>query len=60
MACTWLSAVEASEYLRVDKTTLYKWIKDGRIQASQPGGKIYKICLEELQRFMQAEVVKPL
>ena len=51
MACTWLTVPEAAEFLRVDKATLYRYIKQGKLKVNRPGGHIIRICLEELNTF---------
>lgn len=50
MACTWLTVKEAADFLKVDKSTLYKYIKEGRLKVSRPGGPggNIRVCLEVL------------
>lgn len=51
MPCTWLTMEEAAIYLKVHRTTVKRYIKSGKLKASRPGGRLVRICLEELQRF---------
>ncbi|KKM92729.1 hypothetical protein LCGC14_1215460 [marine sediment metagenome] len=51
MACTWLTVEEAADFLKVDKSTLYRYIKQGLLKTSRPGGHMIRICLEVLNTF---------
>ena len=51
MACTWLTVEEAAAFLKVDKSTLYRYIKQGLLKTNRPGGHMIRICLEVLNTF---------
>ncbi len=51
MACTWLTVEEAAGFLKVNKSTLYRYIQKGQLKTSRPGGHIIRICLEVLNTF---------
>ena len=50
MACTWLTVPEAADFLKVNKSTLYRYIREKKLRVSRPGGTLIRICLEELNR----------
>jgi excisionase family DNA binding protein len=53
MSCEWLTIKEAANYIKVHYTTIQKYISSGKLKVSRPGGKIVRICLEDLQEFME-------
>lgn len=53
MACQWLTMKEAADHIKVHYTTLQKYISSGKLKVSRPGGKIVRICLEDLTVFME-------
>lgn len=55
MACTWLTIQEAADYIKVHYTTIQKYIYSGKLKVSRPGGKIVRICLEDIQAFMEGK-----
>lgn len=55
MSCTWLTVVEAAEHLKVDKSTLYKYIREDKLKVSRPGGFTIRICFTELNEFGDAK-----
>ncbi len=55
MACTWLTIKEAADYIKVHYTTIQKYIYSGKLKVSRPGGTIVRICLEDIQVFMEGK-----
>lgn len=53
MSCTWLTMQEAADHIKVHYTTIQKYIYNGKLKVSRPGGKIVRICLEDLTEFME-------
>lgn len=53
MSCTWLTMDEAAIYLRVHKSTIKRYIRLDKLRASRPGGKLVRICLEDLEKFAE-------
>ena len=51
-----LTVEEVAKMLSVDRETVYRWIKAGKLIASQPGGYIWRIRPQDLEAF----VSKPL
>ncbi len=51
LACVWLTVPEAAAFLKVDKSTLYRYIQLGKLEVNRPGGYVIRICLEELNMF---------
>jgi len=47
-SCTWLTVLEAADYIRVNKSTLYRYIREKRLKVSRPGGTLIRICVAEL------------
>jgi excisionase family DNA binding protein len=50
MACTWLTVQEAAIYLKLSVTTIRRYMRSGRLKVSRPGGKLIRICLDELAK----------
>ena len=50
----WLIGTEAAPYARVHPSTLYRWIKDGRIPAHKVGGRWY-VRVEDLEAVLAGE-----
>ncbi len=50
MSCTWLTVPEAADFLKVNKSTLYRYIRDKKFKVNRPGGTIIRICLDELNK----------
>jgi len=55
MACAWLTMQEAADHIKVHYTTIQKYIYSGKLKVSRPGGKIVRICQEELELFMEGK-----
>lgn len=55
MTPEWLSIREATRQLKVGRTTLYRWLKEGRLRAYRIGPKAVRIRRADLER-----VVTPL
>ena len=55
MSCTWLTMQEAADHIKVHYTTIQKYIYKGKLKVSKPGGNIVRICLEDLQDFMEGK-----
>ncbi len=49
-SCTWLTVPEAAEWIKVNKSTLYRYIRERKLKVSRPGGVLIRICVEELGR----------
>lgn len=49
-SCAWLTVPEAANYIKVSKSTLYRYIREKRLRVNRPGGTLIRICLEELNR----------
>lgn len=49
-----LTTKEATEYLRIARTTLFKLIKQGRIRTTK-AGRDYRFLKEELDKFLRGE-----
>ena len=58
MSCTWLTIQEAADFLKVDRTTIYSYIKKGDLAVCNPTGRLVRICLEELNIWMRGEKVQ--
>ena len=54
-----LTPNEAAQELKVSLKTIYRWIYDGKLNASQVGMKTYRIFESELVSFMNRTKVKP-
>ncbi|KKN10950.1 hypothetical protein LCGC14_1031300 [marine sediment metagenome] len=46
---------EAADHIKVHYTTVQKYIYSGKLKFSKPGGKIVRICLEDLNDFMEGK-----
>lgn len=57
MSCTWLTVSEAADFIKVDKSTLYRYAKSGRLKVSRPGGPggNIRICLAVLDALGEEE-----
>jgi len=55
LSCTWLTMQEAADHIKVHYTTVQKYIYSGKLKFSKPGGKIVRICLEDLNDFMEGK-----
>jgi len=49
-SCVWLTVPEAADHIKVNKSTLYGYIREKRLKVNRPGGTLIRICLEELNR----------
>lgn len=59
MPCTWLTVKEAAIYLKVHYTTVRRYVKLGKLKAHKPGGKLVRICLEELEKLGEEATDEP-
>ncbi len=51
MSCTWLTVQEAAIYLKLSVSTIRRYYRDGKIRVNRtPGGKLIRICLDELSK----------
>jgi excisionase family DNA binding protein len=48
----YLSPAGVAEYLRVNRRTVYTWIKEGYLPAIKTGPKLWAISLTDLQKFL--------
>jgi excisionase family DNA binding protein len=48
----YLSPAGVAEYLRVNRRTVYTWIKEGYLPAIKTGPKLWAISLADLQKFL--------
>ena len=55
MSCVWLTMKEAADHIKVHYITLQKYVSSGKLKAGRPGGKIIRICLEDLNEFMEGK-----
>ncbi len=52
----WLTVTEITERLQVHRETVRRWLRDGRLQGRNFGGKMgYRIRQSELDRFLNEE-----
>src|SRR2546427_12538480 len=52
----WMTVAEACRYLKVSRSTLFRYMKDGRLPSSQvPGGRGRRIKHEDLDRLLEGE-----
>jgi len=47
---SWVTIREASGYLKVSRSTLYRWARDGRIRLHRLGRRTVRVRKEELDR----------
>lgn len=50
MSCTWLTVMEATSMAKVDRSALYRWMKDGRLPYKILPSDRRLICMEDLLR----------
>lgn len=50
MSCAWLTYDEAAAYLKVHKSTIRRYVKQKKLKVHRPGGKLVRICFEELAK----------
>ncbi len=43
---------DIAEILHVSRRTVYRYLKDGRLSASQPSGKLWRITEDDLRAFL--------
>lgn len=56
----WLSPEEAAGYLGVNRSTIYKWAREGRLEIRKLSARASRIDREELDRLLDdAEPVHP-
>lgn len=54
-----LTVEEVAALLRVHHSTVRRFIADGQLTALRPGGKVYRISRDDLDRFMAESEVRP-
>jgi len=47
----YVSPIEAAERLEVDRRSVYRWVREGRLRAAKVGGR-WRIATEDLDRFV--------
>lgn len=50
---------QVAEKLQLSVRTVWKYIREGRLPASQMGQRRYRISEEQIDRFMKLQEVKP-
>ena len=59
MSCTWLTVKESADFIKVHYTTMQKYIgttaKPGKLKASRPSEGVIRICLTDLEEFMEGK-----
>ncbi|KKL50687.1 hypothetical protein LCGC14_2302970 [marine sediment metagenome] len=55
VSCTWLTMKEAADHIKVHYVTMQKYVHSGKLKASRPTGKLIRICLEDLNDFMEGK-----
>lgn len=53
-----LTVAQVAEYLQLNRMTVYKYIREGRIPASRIG-KSYRVRREDLEAFLEASRLSP-
>ena len=48
----WLNLAEAAEYVGVGRTTIYRWVKEGKLNQYKVG-KVSRIDKEELDQLFE-------
>jgi len=43
---------QVAEYLQVHVLTVYRYIREGKLTASRPGGRFYRIKRESVERLL--------
>ncbi len=49
----YLSPGGVAKYLGVTRRTVYTWIKEGRLQATRTGPKLWAVSMNQLDKFLQ-------
>ncbi len=55
MSCTWLTVKEAADFIKVHYTTLQKYMYSGKLKVSRPSKGVIRICLTDLEEFMEGK-----
>jgi len=55
----WLLVTEAAALARCSTRTVRRWVVEGRLRASRPGGRIWLVCREDLERLLEASSNMP-
>jgi excisionase family DNA binding protein len=45
-----LTVQEAAIYLQLSVSSIRRYVRSGKLKVSRPGGKLVRICLEELAK----------
>ena len=53
-----LTPEEAAGQLQVSLQTVKRWLRSGQLKGVKPGGRLWRIEEEELQKFVRAGEVK--
>jgi excisionase family DNA binding protein len=49
----YLSPGGVAKYVGVTRRTVYTWIKEGRLQATRTGPKLWAVSMSDLDKFLQ-------
>ena len=55
MSCTWLTMQETADFIKVHYTTIQKYIYSGKLKVSRPSKGIVRICLTDIEDFMEGK-----
>ncbi len=55
MSCMWLTMKEAANHIKVHYVTMQQYVHSGKLKSSRPTGKLIRICLEDLNDFMEGK-----
>jgi len=56
----WLTVSEAATYLKVARTTIYRWVKDKKLPLYQLGDRLVRLRREDLDALAQPRRVESL
>lgn len=52
-ACNLLTVLEVAEWARVYPKTVYRWIRDGKLEAIQFGPRTFRVPEDAIGKFLQ-------
>jgi excisionase family DNA binding protein len=55
----WLTPLEAAELLRVDRVTIYRWIKSGELPAWTIGSRNQRLCRSDVIALLKPVTPRP-
>lgn len=58
MSCQWITRREVAEYLRIDVTTVDRYVKRGLLKRYTIGDRTFRFCLAEVQGAMGYDASK--